>query len=221
MKWPQNSVSIWRTDISMHAAVEFAPALGQEECDREAQRDHIVRLLNTGDEEVSSRRYAEATRAYYSVFQPGICGEPGVGLRRVAPIGLYETAAGRLRAVATQFAEQLIECRCFLAGESPDGAVGVPRGALNLYLISNQHDVFTERALQYAVEERATRNINRFLMSSVRARLSHLRHVDACAPLLSEEKEALNVLAEFEAKLRAFLAPQRQARHEYSDTMCT
>lgn len=191
----------------MHAAVEFTPPIDQANCDREAQRDHIVTLLDTGDEEFSAGRYAEATLTYYSIFQPLLCGDSGLGLRRVAPIELYENAARKLRAVATRYARQLIEHRCFLAGESPDGAVGAPRGALNLYLISNQHDVFTERALQYAVEELATRNINRFLMSSVRARLNHLRYVGDCAPLLSEEQEAFERLAGFEAKLRAHLAP--------------
>lgn len=191
----------------MHAAVEITPPIDQSKCDREAQRDHIVMLLNTGDEEFCAGRYAEATLTYYSIFQPGLCTEPGFGIERVAPIELYEHAASRLRAVATRYAEQLIERGCLLAGESPDGAVGVPRGALNLYLISNRHNAFTECALRYAVDELATRNINRFLMSSVRARLSHLRHVGTCAPLLGEEKQAMEGLAGFEVKLRAHLAP--------------
>jgi hypothetical protein len=190
----------------MHAAVEFAAAVDQSERDREAQHNHILRLLDTGDKEVGSCRYREATLTYYSVFEPGLSGEQGLGLRRVAPIELYEKAASRLKLVASHYAEQLIERRCFLAAESHDGVIGVPRGALNLYLISNQYDVFTERALQYAMEELTTRNINRFLMSSVRARLDHLRSVQACAPLLSEEKQALKVLACFEAKLRAHSA---------------
>ena len=191
------------------------------EGDREAQHSHILSLLKTGDDQARWRLYREATLTYYRIFEPGVQGRSSLGLRRVAPLELYEVAASKLRMVATQYAEKLVECGCFLAGESHDGIIGVPRGALNLYLISNQYEVFTRHALQYAAEEQTKRDIKRFLMSSVRARLSHLRHVDACAPLLSEEKEALNVLAEFEAKLRAFLAPQRQAPHEYLDTMCT
>ena len=189
----------------MHAAVEFTTALGQEECDREAQQNHILRLLNTGDEEVDSCRYREATLTYYSIFEPRVYRQPSLGLRRVAPIELYEKAASRLRVVATQYAEKLVECRCFLAGESHDGVIGVPRSALNLYLISNQYDVFTRHALQYAEEEQTKRDIKRFLMSSVRARLSHLRFVEACAPLLSEEREAFDALADFEENLRAYV----------------
>lgn len=202
----------------MNAAVDFASAVDQSERERERQRAHIVGLLKTGDEEAGSRRYAEATFTYYSVFQPGLRGEPGHGLWRVAPTALYQEAASKLRPVATRYAEQLIERRCFLAGESPDGAVGVPRGALNLYLISNQYEVFTKRALQYAAEEFTKRDIKRFLMSSVRARLDHLSNVQACATLLSEENEAFEALTNFEGKLRAHLAPFYRKLQRYSGT---
>lgn len=195
----------------MHAAAEFAPAIDQSERDRETQRDHIVRLLDTGDEEARSCLYAEATLTYYSIFQPGLCGEPSFGLRRVAPLELYEEAASRLRMVATKYAEQLIECRYFLAGESPDDLVGIPRGALNLYLISNQYEVFAKTALQFVAEELSKRNINRFLMSSVRARLDYLRSVRACTILLKEEQDALENLDNFESRLYAYLLLQRQA----------
>ena len=195
----------------MHAAAEFAPAIDQSERYRETQRDHIVRLLDTGDEEAVSCLYAEATLTFYSIFQPGLCGEPSLGLRRVAPLELYEDAASKLRMVATKYAEQLIECRYFLAGESPDNLVGIPRGALNLYLISNQYEVFAKFALHYAAEEFGRRDIKRFLMSSVRARLSHLESVQRCATLLDEEQEAFPKLADFETKLHAHLAPLRQA----------
>lgn len=151
-------------------------------------------------------RYPEATLAYYSNFQPELCGAQAFGLRREAPLDLFQEAASKLRVVASRYAEELVERRCFLAGESPYGVTGVPRGALNLYLISNQHVVFTQHALQYALEERQKRNINRFLTSSVRARLLHLQNVSRCAPLLREEQESIRALSDFEQKLHARLA---------------
>lgn len=207
------SNSSYRTDATMHATVEIAPAIDASTCGRDTQRDHIVSLLKAGDEEVSLHRLPEATLAYYSIFQPALCEEPNPGLLRVAPVELYEEAASKLRRVATQYAEELIACRCFLAGECPGGAVGVPRGALNLYLISNQSESFTERAVQYAAEEMPTRNISRFLRSAVRARLEHLRNVRSCATLLNEEQEALEKLGDFEARLRTCLTLRRQASY--------
>ncbi len=189
----------------MHATIQITPAVDRSECDRESQCDHIARLLDGGEEEVSLGRYAEATLSYYSIFQPELCGTREFGLRRVAPMHLFEEAASRLRVVASRYAEELLERRCLLAGESPDGPIGVPRGALNLYLISNQHDVFTEQALQYAFEERRKRNINRFLASSVRARLFHLQNVSRCAPLLREERDSIRGLSGFEQKMHAWL----------------
>ena len=190
------------------------------EGNREAQHNHILSLLKIGDAQASLRQYREATLTYYKIFEPGAHGQSSLGLQRVAPLELYETAASKLRVVATQYAEKLVECGCFLAGESHDGIIGVPRGALNLYLISNQYEVFTRHALRYAAEEQSKRDIKRFLVSSVRARLNHLRSVDACATLMSEEKEAFDVLADFEVGLRAHLAPQRLAPHQPADTMC-
>jgi len=189
----------------MHAAVESAPVPGQEERAREAQQNHIHRLLRIGKDQASRLRYREATLTYYSIFEPDLYDQPGLGLRRVAPLELYEKAASRLRVAATHYAEELAECGCLLAGDSHEGVIGVPRGALNLYLISNQYDLFTRHALQYAQEEQTKRDIKRFLMSSVRARLSHLRYVEACAPLLSEERQAFDALADFEADLCAYL----------------
>jgi len=188
--------------------------------DREAQHHYILSLLKTGDDQARWRQYRKATLTYYKIFEPGVHGQSSLGLRRVAPLELYEIAASKLRMVATQYAQKLVECGCFLAGESHDGIIGVPRGALNLYLISNQYEVFTRHALQYAAEEQTKRDIKRFLMSSVRARLNHLRSVDACAPLMSEEKEAFDVLADFEVDLHAYLAPQCTEPHQPADTMC-
>jgi hypothetical protein len=205
----------------MCAAVEFTLANDRSEDDRKAQLDHILSLLKIGDDHASRSLYREATFAYYSIFEPNMCDQTSFGLLRVAPLELYARAVSRLRVVANQYAEKLVDCGCFLAGESHDGIVGVPRGALNLYLISNQYDVFTQRALQYAEEEQAKRDIKRFLMSSVRVRLSHLRAVAACAPLLSEEKDAFAVLAGFEASLHACLASRRQVPHRCAETMCT
>lgn len=204
----------------MRAAVELATAIDHVGCDRQTQRDHIVRLLDIGNEQARSCQYTNATSTYYSIFQPGQCDDCGLGLRRVAPIELYEEAASRLRVVANVYAEQLVKKRCFLAAESPGVGFGVPRGALNLYLISNQYDVFTKCALRYAARELQQRNINRFLMSSVRARLEQLRRVRACAPLLREEKVAFDILADFERHLHAYLAPRYQALRGYAITKC-
>jgi len=204
----------------MQATAKFAPDNDPTEADREAQYDCILKLLKIGDDQASWRQYREATLTYYSIFEPGVYEQSTLGLPRVAPIELYERAAGKLRVVASTYAEKLMERGCFLPAESHDGIIGLPRGALNLYLISNQYDVFTRHALQYAAGEQAKRNIKRFLMSSVRARLSHLRAVEARAPLLCEEIEAFEVLANFEASLRARIVPRRQVPSTLAGTMC-
>ena len=204
----------------MQAVAELAFAVGPSDRDREVQNDHILKILSIGDGQTCSQQYREATFTYYSIFEPSMYGQSSLGLRRVAPIELYELAASKLRVVATRYAEKLLDCGCFLAGESHDGIIGVPRGALNLYLISNQYEVFTKHALDYAAEEQTTRDIKRFLMSSVRSRLNHLRSVDACAPLLNEEKDAFDVLSDFEVRLHRYLAPLRHAPSRYASRRC-
>ncbi len=194
----------------MHAAVQSTPEVDPAQCDREVQSDLVLKLINVADMEAGLGKDAEATRTYYSIFQPGLYGDSVFGLRRVAPIELYTQAARKLRVVASRYAVKLVTSRCFLAGDSTSGIVGVPRGALNLYLISNQFDVFAEFALHYAAEEFGRRDIKRFLMSSVRARLNHLKNVQDCATLLDEEQDAFSRLADFEARLHAHLAPLRQ-----------
>lgn len=189
----------------MYAAIEIPPPDDLPARSRTKQGDLIAALLSAGEQEARLRLYPDATLTYYSVFRPGLRCEQKFGLHRIAPIDLFQEAANRLRAVASLYAEELVERRCMLAGESPEGPIGVPRGALNLYLISNQHQAFTEQALRYAVEERNARNISRFLMSSVRARLLHLQNVSRCAPLLGEEQESIDGLAGFERKLHARL----------------
>ena len=200
----------------MPAAVEYTCETGPAQCDREVQSDRIARLINVGNKETALGKDAEATCTYYGIFQPELCDDPAIGLRRLAPIELYEKADRKLRAVASRYAAQLIDRGCYLPGESASGIVGVPRGALNLYLISNQYDVFAEFALHYAAEEFGRRDIKRFLMSSVRARLGHLESVQGCGILLEEEQEAFSKLAGFEARLQAHLAPLQAKAGRYA-----
>ncbi len=201
----------------MRASVESAAQTDPKQSDRQVQSDRITRLINVGDKEAALGRNAEATCTYYSIFQPDLC-DRAIGLRRLAPIGLYAIAAGKLRAVARKYAAELIERDGYLAGESGSGIVGVPRGALNLYLISNQYDVFAELALEYAVAELPNRDISRFLMSSIRARLNHLEEIRACATLLEEEQMAFAVLAGFRAELQVQLSAHiaKTGRHPRS-----
>jgi hypothetical protein len=194
----------------MHAAAQSTAEITPSQCDREVQSDLILKLIDVGDKEAGMGKDAEATRTYYSIFQPDLHGDSAFGLHRVAPLELYTQAASKLRIVASRYAVRLVKSRCLLAGESTSGIVGVPRGALNLYLISNQFDVFEQFALHYAAEEFGRRDIKRFLMSSVRARLSHLKSVQGRATLLEEEQAAFSKLADFEARLHAHLAPLRQ-----------
>lgn len=202
----------------MHATVESTPETYPAKCDREEQSDRIARLIYVGDKEIALGNDAEATCSYYSIFQLDLFDDAAIGLHRLAPIELYEEAAGKLAAVAGRYAAQLIERGCYLPGESASGIVGVPRGALNLYLISNQYDAFTELALEYAVAELPKRNISRFLVSSIRARLNHLEKVRPCETLLDEEQMAFTKLTDFKARLQAHLAPHhaKTGRHPYS-----
>lgn len=191
----------------MNAVAQQAIEINPEEYDRTVQSDFLLKLIHVGDKEAELGRDAEATRTYYSIFQPDLCGDSVLGLRRAAPMELYAQAAQKLRAVASRYAVKLVESGCFLAGDSTSGIIGVPRGALNLYLISNQYDVFVDAALHCAAEEFGRRDIKRFLMSSIRARLNHLENVEARATLLGEEQEAFPKLADFEVRLHAYLAP--------------
>ena len=190
----------------MYATAQSTIEVDTAHCDRQVQSDFIFKLIYVGDREAELGKDADATRTYYRIFQPDLYGDSVLGLRRIAPIELYAQAAKKLRVVANRYAVKLVTSRCFLAGDSPSGTVGVPRGALNLYLISNQYDVFAEFALDCAADEYGRRNIKRFLMSSVRARLSHLKSVQSCATLLEEEQDAFLKLADFEARLHAHLA---------------
>lgn len=204
----------------MLAAVEPESTQDPSKLDREASSGRIVRLISVGDREAALGNNAQATCTYYSIFQPGLCDDPSIGLRRLAPLGLYEVAAGKLRAVAGRYAEQLIEHGCYLPEETASGIIGVPRGALNLYLISNQYERFAETALELAVEQWPKRHINRFLMSLIRARLNHLEKVRACATLLEEEQTACIKLATFEARLQAHLARHHAESGTYPTRRC-
>lgn len=202
----------------MHESAKSTHKLTQGQQGRGMKTDRIISLIHAGDQQAALGEDAEAICTYYTVFQPDLCIEPIFGLGRVAPIRLYGQAAKKLRLVASRHAEQLVDSGRFLAAESANGVVGVPRGALNLYLISNQYDVFAELALRYAAEELSRRDIKRFLMSSVRARLDHLHKVQACATLLEEEQNAFAKLADFEARLQAHLAPLHAKTGKYSHT---
>ncbi|MGB5331221.1 MAG: hypothetical protein WBM80_05005 [Woeseiaceae bacterium] len=191
----------------MFAAAQPAIEIDPAEADRTVQSDFLLKLIRIGDKEAALGKDAEAIRTYYSIFQPDLCGDSVLGLRRAAPIELYAQAAQKLRVVASRYALKLVRSRCLLAGDSTSGLFGVPRGALNLYLISNQYDVFADLALHCAAEEFGRRNIKRFLMSSIRARLNHLENVQACATLLGEEQDAFLKLDDFGVRLHAYLAP--------------
>lgn len=203
----------------MHATTQSTVETDPAPCDRKVQSDLILKLIHIGDEEASRGKDAEATRSYYSIFQPDLYGDSAFGLQREAPLELYAQAAKKLRMVASRYAVQLATKGCFLAGDSTCGIAGVPSGALNLYLISNQFDAFAELALHHAAEEFGRRDIRRFLMSSVRARLSHLKSVQDHATLLEEEQDAFLKLADFEARLHGHLAPLRE-QQEDTHTAC-
>ena len=185
----------------MQAALESRQAAERIDARQLVESRRVARLIEIGDRHAQHGRLAGAIDSYCGVLQPGDGGD------RLARPELYAAASRKLKFVAAGFAQQMLRRDCYLCDDTAtDGAV-VARGALHLYLISNQYAAFVERSLKFAARQFAKQNTKRFLMSMVRKRLSDLATLNRNAFLVPAEAAAFSDLADYEEKLDCCLAP--------------
>ena len=193
--------------------------INERESERQVQARIKPGFIAEGDRLAGEGKLAAAVEAYSGVFG----GHWYVGFysdnRRCLPMDFYQGAADKLRAVASELAEQR-RTKGYLLDESPEYGGDIQRGALRLYLISNQYDRFVNHAISYAESELLQRDIDSTLVGLVKNRLDELertreigteahnrQYVDDLTPLLDEELAAFDKLARFEERLTAHLAP--------------
>jgi hypothetical protein len=194
--------------------------LDERESKRQVQARVIPEGVAIGDKLVEDGKLAEAADVYYDLLFGGFW-DKGVlhGSGRCLSIDKYQQIADKLRAVVLRLAPRHLEKGYFLDERHSYGGP-VERGALRLFLDSNQYDVYIERAYEYAVSELQEGDIDSTLAGMVNRRLEDLErtrntNIDLEAhgyqndltPLLDEELAAFDKLANFEEKLRAHLAP--------------
>lgn len=188
--------------------------------DRESARQVQARikpdLIGEGDQLAGEGKLAEAVEAYAGAFGGYWYVGFYSGAERCLPMEFYQKAADKLRVVASELAEQRTT-KGYLLDESHEYGGDFQRGALGLYLTSNQYDSFVREAFAYADAEFLERDIDGHLIGMVRARLNELEeyrnaaskrvgYVDDRAPLLDEELAAFSKLAGFDEKLAARFA---------------
>ncbi len=199
---------------------EHPVPLDERESKRQVQARVIPEGVAIGDKLVEDGKLAEAADVYYDLLFGGFW-DKGVlhGSGRCLSIDKYQQIADKLRAVVSRLAPRHLEKGYFL-DERHSYSGPVERGALRLFLDSNQYDVYIERAYEYAVSELQEGDIDSTLAGMVNRRLEDLErtrntNIDLEAhgyqndltPLLDEELAAFDKLANFEEKLRAHLAP--------------
>ena len=193
--------------------------MDERESERQVQARIKPEFMAKGDKLAGEGKLAAAVEAYTGVFG----GHWYVGFysdnRRCLSVDFYQGVADKLRVVASELAEQR-RAKGYLLDESPEYGGDVQRGALRLYLISNQYDLFVDHAISYAESELLQRDIDGTLVGLVENRLDELestreigteahnrQYVNDLTPLLDEELAAFDRLARFEEQLTAHLAP--------------
>ena len=193
--------------------------MDERESERQVQARIKPGFIAEGDKLAGEGKLAAAVEAYTGVFG----GHWYVGFysdaRRCLSMDFYQGATDKLRVVASELAEQR-RTKGYLLDESPEYGGDIQRGALRLYLISNQYDLFVNHAISYAESELLQRDIHGELVGLVKNRLDELQrtremgteahyrqYVNDLTPLLDEELAAFDKLARFEEQLRAHLAP--------------
>lgn len=193
--------------------------MDERESERQVQARIKPGFIAEGDKLAGEGKLAAAVEAYAGVFG----GHWYVGFysdaRRCLSVDFYQAATDKLRVVASELAEQR-RTKSHLLDESHEHGGDIQRGALGLYLISNQYDSFVNHAISYAESELLQRDIDGTLVGLVESRLNELErtreigteahnreYVNDLTPLLDEELAAFDKLARFEEQLRARLAP--------------
>lgn len=192
--------------------------IDERESARQVQARVKPGVIAEGDRLAGEGKLAEAVEAYAGAFggywYVGFYSDAG----RCLPMSFYRKAADKLRVVASELAEQRTT-KGHLLDESHEYGGDFQRGALRLYLTSNQYDSFVREAFAYADAEFLERDIDEQLIGMVRGRLSELEqyrnaasdrvgYVDDRTPLLDEELAAFTKLAGFDEKLAARFAPR-------------
>ncbi len=193
--------------------------IDERESARQVQARIMPAFVAEGDKLAGEGELAAAQEAYAGVFGGYTYAGTYFDTGRCLSMDFYQGAADKLRNVATELAKQR-KAKGYLLDESRDYGVGFQRGALRLYLTSNQYDEFIEQAIAYAESELMQRDIDRDLVSLVDNRLEKLYrmreigteahnrdYVNDLTPLLDEELAAFDKLGDFEERLLAHLRP--------------
>ncbi|MGB5625487.1 MAG: hypothetical protein WBM61_07140 [Woeseiaceae bacterium] len=193
--------------------------LDERESARQVQARIKPGFIAEGDKLAGEGKLAAAAEAYAGVFGGYWYAGFYADARRCLSAGFYQGAADKLRVVASELAEQR-RTQGHLLDESHEYDGDIQRGALRLYLASNQYDLFVKHAISYAESELLQRDIDSALVSLVENRLDELertrqigtethnrQYVNDLTPLLDEELAAFDTLAGFEEQLRAHLVP--------------
>ena len=193
--------------------------MDERESERQVQTRIKPGFIAEGDKLAGEGKLAAAVEAYAGVF----AGHWYVGFysdaRRCLSMDFYQTATDKLRVVASELAQQR-RTQGHLLDESHEHGGDIQRGALRLYLMSNQYGLFVNHAISYAESELLQRDIDGTLVGLVKNRLDELertreigteayygQYVNDLTPLLDEELVAFDKLARFEEQLTAHLAP--------------
>ncbi|MGB5721746.1 MAG: hypothetical protein WBM34_13725 [Woeseiaceae bacterium] len=191
----------------------------ERESTRQVQARMMPGLVAEGDKLAGEGKLAAAMAAYAGVFRGYQYAGFYSDARRCLPVDFYQGAADKLRVVASRLAEQR-RAKGHLLDEPREYGGDVQRGALRLYLASNQYELFIDRAISYAESELQQRDTDGALVSLAKNRLDELertreigaeahyrQYVNDLTPLLDEELAAFDELAGFEGQLRAHLVP--------------
>lgn len=198
---------------------EYPVPMAERESDRQVQAHVLPGFVADGDRLAGQGRLADAVASYARVFSGFQYKGTYPGNSRCLSKDFYQEVADKLRAVASRLAEQR-SAKGYMLDESHEYGGEFQRGALRLYLTSNQYDEFVSKAFAYAASELRERDIDRELAGLVNNRLDELRRqrergteahnrglVNDLTPLLDEELAAFDQLSDFEARLAVHLAP--------------
>jgi hypothetical protein len=193
--------------------------MDERESERQVQARIKPGFIAEGDKLAGEGKLAAAVEAYTGVFGGHWYAGFYADNRRCLSMDFYQGVADKLRVVASELAEQR-RTQGHLLDESHEYGGDIQRGALRLYLASNQYDLFVNHAISYAESELLQRDIESALVSLVENRLDELertrqigteahnrQYVNDLTPLLDEELAAFDTLAKFEEQLRAHLVP--------------
>ena len=193
--------------------------MDERESSRQVQARIMPDRITEGDKLAGEGELDAAVEAYAGVFSGYQYAGFYASASRCLPMEFYQGAADKLRAVASELAEQR-RTKGYLLDEPHEYGGDYQRGALRLYLTSNQYDLFVNHATSYAESELLQRDIDGALVGLVESRLDELQrarelgteahyrqYVNDLTPLLDEELAAFDKLAGFEEQLTAHLTP--------------